>query len=113
MNKIQWLEWGKESFERAKSLGKPILLDITGSWCHWCHVMDNTSYKDPVVIDLVNKNFVPVRVDTVTRPAVNRRYNMGGWPITAFLDNEGRIMSVGSLMPAEQVRYVSRFALDI
>src|SRR5437870_989876 len=77
LNKIQWLEWGKESFERAKSLGRPILLDITGSWCHWCHVMDNTSYSDPAVIDLVNKNFIPVRVDTDKRPDVNRRYNMG------------------------------------
>ncbi|HEX9239377.1 MAG TPA: DUF255 domain-containing protein, partial [Candidatus Bathyarchaeia archaeon] len=84
MNKIQWLEWGKESFEKAQSLGKPILLDITGSWCHWCHVMDNTSYSDPAVIDSVNKNFIPVRVDTDKRPDVNRRYNMGGWPTTAF-----------------------------
>jgi len=112
MNKIQWLEWGKESFEKAKSLEKPILLDITGSWCHWCHVMDNTSYKDPVVIDLVNKNFVPVRVDTDRRPDVNRRYNMGGWPTTAFLDNEGRIITGGTYIPPEQLREVLRSVLD-
>src|SRR6266571_1626204 len=73
LNKIQWLEWGKESFERAKSLGRPILLDITGSWCHWCHVMDNTSYSDPAVIDLVNKNFIAVRV------AVNFDIDYGGF----------------------------------
>src|SRR2546428_4433738 len=112
LNKIQWLEWGKESFERAKSLGRPILLDITGSWCHWCHVMDNTSYSDPAVIDLVNKNFIPVRVDTDRRPDVNRRYNMGGWPTTAFLDNEGRIITGGTYIPPQQLREVLRSVLD-
>jgi uncharacterized protein YyaL (SSP411 family) len=112
MNKIQWLEWGKESFDKAKSFGKPILLDITGSWCHWCHVMDNTSYSDPAVIDLVNKNFIPVRVDTDRRPDVNRRYNMGGWPTTAFLDNEGRIITGGTYIPPQQLREVLRSVLD-
>src|SRR2546427_7169514 len=112
LNKIQWLEWGKDSFEKAQSLGKPILLDITGSWCHWCHVMDNTSYSDPAVIDLVNKNFIPVRVDTDKRPDVNRRYNMGGWPTTAFLDNEGRIITGGTYIPPQQLREVLRSVLD-
>jgi uncharacterized protein YyaL (SSP411 family) len=106
LNKIQWLEWGKESFDKARSLGKPILLDITGSWCHWCHVMDKTSYSDPAVIDLVNKNFIPVRVDTDKRPDVNRRYNMGGWPTTAFLDNEGKIITGGTYIPPQQLREV-------
>src|SRR6266550_2999241 len=112
LNKIQWLEWGKDSFEKAQSLGRPILLDITGSWCHWCHVMDNTSYSDPAVIDLVNKNFIPVRVDTDKRPDVNRRYNMGGWPTTAFLDNEGRIITGGTYIPPQQLREVLRSVLD-
>ena len=112
LNKIQWLEWGKESFEKAQSLGRPILLDITGSWCHWCHVMDNTSYSDPAVIDSVNKNFIPVRVDTDKRPDVNRRYNMGGWPTTAFLDNEGRIITGGTYIPPQQLREVLRSVLD-
>jgi uncharacterized protein len=112
LNKIQWLEWGKESFDKAQTLRRPILLDITGSWCHWCHVMDNTSYSDPAVIDLVNKNFIPVRVDTDKRPDVNRRYNMGGWPTTAFLDNEGRIITGGTYIPPQQLREVLRSVLD-
>ena len=61
--------------------------------------MDNTSYSDQAVIDLVNKYFIPVRVDTDKRPDVNRRYNMGGWPTTAFLDNEGRIITGGTYIP--------------
>lgn len=112
LNKIQWLEWGKESFDRARTLGKPILLDITGSWCHWCHVMDNTSYSDPAVIDLVKKNFIAVRVDTDKRPDVNRRYNMGGWPTTAFLDSEGKIITGGTYIPPEQLREVLRSVHD-
>lgn len=112
LNKIRWLEWGKESFEKSRSLGKPILLDITGSWCHWCHVMDNTSYSDPAVIDSVNRNFIPVRVDTDRRPDVNRRYNMGGWPTTAFLDSEGKIITGGTYIPPQQLREVLRSVHD-
>jgi uncharacterized protein YyaL (SSP411 family) len=74
--------------------------------------MDSTSYSDPAVIDLVNKNFVPVRVDTDKRPDVNRRYNMGGWPTTAFLDNEGRIITGGTYIPPQQLRGVLRSVLD-
>src|SRR5438046_10444782 len=74
--------------------------------------MDNTSYSDPAVIDSVNKNFIPVRVDTDKRPDVNRRYNMGGWPTTAFLDNEGRIITGGTYIPPEQLREVLRSVLD-
>ena len=113
MAKIQWLEWSKESFEKAKTEGKPILLDIKGSWCHWCHVMDETSYSDPSIIDSLNKKFVPIRVDTDKRPDVNRRYNMGGWPTTAFLDANGKIITGGTYIPPEQLREVIRSVLDM
>jgi uncharacterized protein YyaL (SSP411 family) len=110
---IQWLEWSKESFEKARIEGKPILLDIKGSWCHWCHVMDKTTYSDPSIIDALNKKFVPIRVDTDKRPDVNRRYNMGGWPTTAFLDSEGKIITGGTYIPPEQLREVIRTVLDM
>src|SRR2546428_383588 len=113
LNKIQWLEWGQTAFDKARSSGKPILLDITGSWCHWCHVMDETSYSDPAVISTVNKNFIPVRVDTDKRPDVNRRYNLGGWPTTAFLDGDGRIITGGTYIPPQQLREVLHSVLQI
>ncbi|HZD13034.1 MAG TPA: DUF255 domain-containing protein, partial [Candidatus Binatus sp.] len=113
MAKIQWLEWNKESFGKAKAEGKPILLDIKGSWCHWCHVMDETSYSDPSIIDALNKKFVPIRVDTDKRPDVNRRYNMGGWPTTAFLDGDGKVITGGTYIPPEQLREVIRSVLDM
>ncbi len=112
MNRIQWLEWGKDSFDLSRSSGRPILLDIKGSWCHWCHVMDETSYSDQAVIDTINKNFVPVRVDTDRRPDINRRYNMGGWPTTAFLDSEGRVITGGTYIPPQQLREVMRSVLE-
>src|SRR5713226_492507 len=111
-NNIQWLDWGKDSFDKARSLSKPILLDIKGSWCHWCHVMDNTSYSDPAIISMINKNFFPVTADTDKRPDVNRRYNMGGWPTTAFLDSDGKIITGGTYIPPEQLREVLRSVLD-
>ena len=112
LTEISWLDWGQEAFDKARSTGKPILLDIFGSWCHWCHVMDKTSYSDPVVVSAVNKSFIPIRVDTDKRPDVNRRYNLGGWPTTAFLDADGRIITGGTYIPPEQMRGVLRSVLD-
>ncbi len=74
--------------------------------------MDNTSYSDPSIIDTVNKHFIPIRVDTDKRPDVNRRYNMGGWPTTAFLDGEGKIITGGTYIPPQQLREVLRSVLD-
>src|SRR5436853_6887954 len=74
--------------------------------------MDNPPYPDPAFIDFVNNNFIPVRVDTDRRPDVNRRYNMGGWPTTAFLDNDGRIITGGTYIPPEKLREVLRSVLD-
>jgi len=75
--------------------------------------MDETSYSDPSIIDALNKKFVPIRVDTDKRPDVNRRYNMGGWPTTAFLDSEGKIITGGTYIPPEQLREVIRSVLDM
>lgn len=102
--KIEWLEWGSEAFEKAASEKKPILLAISAVWCHWCHVQDRTTYSDPDVIQLVNRYYVPIRVDNDRRPDVNRRYNMGGWPTTAFLAPQGDIIAGGTYMPPDQMK---------
>src|SRR5712664_1323534 len=113
MPEIKWQDWSKDAFEKAKLEQKPILLDIFGSWCHWCHVMDKTSYSDAAVADFVNKNFVAVRVDTDKRPDVNRRYNMGGWPSTVFLDSDGKVITGGTYIPPQQMREVLRSVTDL
>jgi uncharacterized protein len=101
---IAWMPWSAEAFARAKAEDKPILLSISAVWCHWCHVMDETSYSDEGVIDAINHQFVPVRVDNDKRPDVNARYNMGGWPTTAFLAPDGTTLTGATYLPPQQMR---------
>ncbi len=108
---IAWRPWGPLAFAEAAAEDKPILLSISAVWCHWCHVMDETSYSDAQVIAGVNERFIPIRVDNDERPDVNRRYNMGGWPTTAFLTPDGEIIHGGTYVPPEQMRsYVMQVA---
>ena len=95
---IPWREWGIDAFAEAKAADKPILLDIGAVWCHWCHVMDTGipgdpvhtgTYSSPDVQERILKNFIPIKVDNDRRPDINARYNMGGWPTTAFLTPDG------------------------
>jgi uncharacterized protein len=113
---IAWMPWGAQAFERAKSEDKPILLAISAVWCHWCHVMDETSYSDQGVIEAINRNFVPIRVDNDRRPDVNARYNMGGWPTTAFLAPDGTTLTGATYLPPQQFRRaldeIARFYAD-
>ncbi len=100
---IAWMSWGDDAFARAAKEDKPILLSISAVWCHWCHVMDETSYSDPAVIETINRRFVPVRVDNDRRPDVNARYNMGGWPTTAFLTPDGATLTGATYLPPQQM----------
>ena len=101
---IEWRPWGDHAFEEARRLGRPVLLSLSAVWCHWCHVMDETSYSDPDVIAAINEQWVPVRVDNDRHPDVNRRYNMGGWPTTAFLTPGGDIITGATYIAPEQLR---------
>src|SRR5581483_150392 len=105
-HEIGWQPWGEEAFERARREDKPLLLGISAVWCHWCHVMDETTYSDPAVIQLINERFVPVRVDNDERPDINARYNMGGWPTTAFLAPSGDVLAGMTYVPPDQMREI-------
>jgi hypothetical protein len=104
---VAWSPWGEQAFARAKAENKPILLDIGAVWCHWCHVMDRESYEDPALAELINRLFVPVKVDRDERPDVDARYQkaiqamtgQGGWPLTAFLIPDGRVFYGGTYFP--------------
>lgn len=95
---IPWREWGEEAFAEARTQDKPVLLDIGAVWCHWCHVMDTGipgdpnhtgTYSHPEVQNRIAAHFIPIKVDNDRRPDINARYNMGGWPTTAFLTPDG------------------------
>jgi hypothetical protein len=106
---VAWHEWGAEAFARAAQEDKPILLDIGAVWCHWCHVMDRESYEDPELADVINQNFIAVKVDRDERPDVDTRYQaavsaisgQNGWPLTAVLTPAGKPFFGGTYFPRD------------
>jgi uncharacterized protein len=106
---VEWHEWGSEAFARAAGEDKPILLDIGAVWCHWCHVMDRESYEDPHLAEVINQNFIAVKVDRDERPDVDTRYQaavaaisgQNGWPLTAVLTPQGQPFFGGTYFPRE------------
>ncbi|HKW08550.1 MAG TPA: DUF255 domain-containing protein, partial [Candidatus Dormibacteraeota bacterium] len=102
-SEVHWRSWSQHAFDEARTARKPILLSISAVWCHWCHVMDETTYSQQGVIDLINRDYVPIRVDNDVRPDINQRYNMGGWPTTAFLTSTGDLLTGGTYLPPDQM----------
>lgn len=87
---IEWAPWERATFVRAQREQRVILVNVVATWCHWCHVMEETTYRDPEVAALLAAHFVTVRVDSDARPDVAERYREWGWPATAFLSPDAR-----------------------
>ena len=83
---IVWVGWSDEVFAQAKAEKKLVLLDVVAVWCHWCHVMDEITYRDPAVVKLVREHYIAVRVDQDARPDISNRYEDYGWPATVIFD---------------------------
>lgn len=106
-NPVRWNEWGAEAFEKARLEDKPVFLSIGYSSCHWCHVMMRESFEDEEVALLLNRDFVPVKVDREERPDVDAVYmracqamtGSGGWPLTAFLTSDQTPFFAGTYFP--------------
>jgi uncharacterized protein YyaL (SSP411 family) len=109
---IAWLPWGADAFARARTERKPVLLCIVTAWSEACDFMDRTSYADPATAFLINDAFVPVRVDADRRPDVSERYDLGGWPTTAFLTADGDVIGGGTYVEAERLPRVLQEARD-
>jgi uncharacterized protein YyaL (SSP411 family) len=88
-SEIEWQPWSDSVFAKAKQEGRLVLLDLGTGWCHWCHVMEEVTYRDPVVIDLVRKRYIAVRVDADSRPDLSNRYEDYGWPATVVFGMNG------------------------
>ncbi|HET9484792.1 MAG TPA: thioredoxin domain-containing protein [Xanthomonadales bacterium] len=93
-NPVDWYPWGPEALARARDEGRPILLSIGYSACHWCHVMAHESFEDPATAEVMNALYVNVKVDREERPDLDKVYQLahqalaqrgGGWPLTVFL----------------------------
>ncbi|MGE0127135.1 MAG: thioredoxin domain-containing protein [Blastocatellales bacterium] len=106
-NPVDWHAWGEEALERARREGKPVLLSIGYSACHWCHVMEHESFEDEAIAKLMNDNFVNIKVDREERPdldtiymnAVQMMTGHGGWPMTVFLTPDGKPFYGGTYFP--------------
>jgi uncharacterized protein YyaL (SSP411 family) len=108
-NPVDWYPWGDEAFARARAEDKPILLSIGYAACHWCHVMERESFEDEETAELMNAQFVSVKVDREERPDVDAVYmeavvsltGQGGWPMTVFLTPAGEPFFGGTYYPPE------------
>ena len=109
-NPVHWYSWGPEAFQEAESSGKPILLSIGYTACHWCHVMNRESFADPDTAAAMNDAYINVKVDREERPDIDLLYQaaaqtmgyQGGWPLTVFLTPRGEPFFVGGYFPNEE-----------
>ncbi len=94
-NPVDWYPWGPEALQLAQESGKPILLSIGYSACHWCHVMAHESFEDKATAEMINEHFVNIKVDREERPDIDKIYQTahqlltqraGGWPLTMFIN---------------------------
>ena len=81
---LAWATLSPETFARAKAERKYIVLDGSAEWCHWCHVMEATTYHDPEIRKILEKHFIAVKVDVDSRPDIEERYGDYGWPATVM-----------------------------
>jgi uncharacterized protein YyaL (SSP411 family) len=108
-NPVDWYPWGPEAFARAKKEKKLIFLSIGYSSCHWCHVMEKESFANAEVAKLLNKHFICIKVDREERPEVDHLYMTalnvqgisGGWPLSMFLQPDGKPIVGGTYWPRE------------
>jgi len=100
---LTWVGWSDDIFEQAKGQNKFVLLDLEAIWCHWCHVMAETTYRDPEVVRLLRARYITVRVDQDSRPDLSNRYEDYGWPATVVFDGKGQeiVKRQGYLPPGD------------
>jgi uncharacterized protein YyaL (SSP411 family) len=106
-NPVNWYPWGDEAFADARRLGRPILISIGYSTCHWCHVMEEESFDDPALAEYLNAKFIAVKVDREVRPDVDAIYMAavhamgvnGGWPLNVFVTPDRKPFYGGTYYP--------------
>ena len=106
-NPVNWYPWGDEAFRRARQEGKPVLLSVGYSTCHWCHVMERESFEDEEIAAFLNQHFVAIKVDREERPdlddvymrAVQMLTGRGGWPMTVALTPDREPFFAGTYFP--------------
>ncbi|HEX3766016.1 MAG TPA: DUF255 domain-containing protein [Kofleriaceae bacterium] len=104
---FRWEAWSSDAFARAAREHRFILVDGAAAWCHWCHVMDETTYRDPEVGAALRDRFVAIRVDIDERPDLAERYGDWGWPATILLSPDAQELGkFRGYLPPEQLRTI-------
>ena len=100
---VSWQGWKDDIFKQSKSENKLVLLDLEAVWCHWCHVMDQQTYRDPEVVKILKDHFIALKVDQDSRPDLSNRYQEFGWPATIFFSPDGKELAkrAGFIEPGE------------
>lgn len=106
---IDWYPWSEEAFERAQREDRPVFLSSGAIWCHWCHIMTKETFNDSEVIEILNNNFICIKIDRDERPDIDRRLQWavqaitgtGGWPLSVFLTPDGRPFFGGTYFPPD------------
>ncbi|MFY0712468.1 thioredoxin domain-containing protein [Seonamhaeicola sp. NFXS20] len=109
-NPVNWKAWNNKTLEEARKTKKLILISVGYSACHWCHVMEHESFEDSLVADIMNKNYINIKVDREERPDVDQTYmnavqlmtGSGGWPLNVIALPDGRPVWGGTYFPKEQ-----------
>jgi uncharacterized protein YyaL (SSP411 family) len=111
-NPVDWYPWSEEALDRARSEGKPILLSVGYSACHWCHVMAHKSFEDAATAEVMNRLFINIKVDREERPDIDKIYQAahqlitrrgGGWPLTVFMTPDKQLpFLAGTYFPKDE-----------
>ena len=109
-NPVDWNSWNEKTLAKAKAQNKLILISIGYSACHWCHVMEHESFEDTLVAQVMNDNFINIKIDREERPDVDQVYmnavqlmtGSGGWPLNAIALPDGRPVWGGTYFEKEQ-----------
>ena len=110
---LKWNNWNDELFSRATAEKRFVILDLEAVWCHWCHVMEKTTYSDPKVIELLASNYIPVRVDQDANPDLSSRYGDWGWPATIVFGPDGtEIAKIRGYIEPERMQALLKAVID-
>ena len=111
-NPIHWKAWNEASLATARNQNKLIIVSVGYSACHWCHVMEHESFEDSEVAEVMNANYISIKVDREERPDVDATYmkavqlmtGQGGWPMSVFTLPDGRTFYAGTYFPPRVCR---------
>ena len=112
-DRIAWRTWSPALFDEAVAEDRYVLLYLSAVWCHWCHVMDDTTYRSAEVRELIGRKYIPVRVDQDSNPELSYRYERFGWPATIMFDGQGNeILRRRGYVPPEVFAELLRIVID-